>query len=143
MTKELNEKDRNELQQMMEEELERVHPTYPDFDLPASAATTSDGRVVPVTDRDLERVQAFSEEFEDELQGKDTKKMMFIMDISVHVGETPDQLRQLIDEKGIEASYQVRMAIHLAAKDLGVTYQEAGKIVSDHVWGTERGTRLQ
>jgi hypothetical protein len=143
MTKELNEKDRNELQQMMEEELERVHPTYPDFDLPASAATTSDGRVVPVTDRDLERVQAFSEEFEDELQGKDTKKMMFIMDISVHVGETPDQLRQLIDEKGIEASYQVRMAIHLAAKDLGVSYREAGKIVSDLMFGTEKGTRLQ
>ena len=143
MTKELNEKDRNELQQMMEEELERVHPTYPDFDLPASAATTSDGRVVPVTDRDLERVQAFSEEFEDELQGKDTKKMMFIMDISVHVGETPDQLRQLIDEKGIEASYQVRMAIHLAAKEMGVSYREAAKNVSDHTCGAKNGTRLQ
>ena len=133
----------NEFEQLMEEELERVHPTYIDFDPPASAAATSDGRVVPVTDRDLERVQAFSEEFEDELQGKDSKKMMFILDIAIHTGETPDQLRQLIDEKGIEPLYQTRMSVHLAAKDLNVTYQEAGKIVSDLVYGTEKGTRLQ
>jgi hypothetical protein len=143
MTKDLNEKDRAELQQMMEEELERVHPTYPDFDLPASAATTSDGRVVPVTDQDLELVQAFAEEFEDELQGQDNRKMMFVLDISIYNGETPEQLRKVIDEKGIEASYQVRMAIHLAAKDLDISYREAGKIVRDQLFGTEKGTRLQ
>jgi hypothetical protein len=139
----INQEEMNEIENLMEEELERVHPTYPNFDFPASAATTSDGRVVPVSDRDLERVEAFSEEFDEELQGEDNRKMMFILDISVHVGETPDQLRTLIDEAGIEPVYTARMAIHLAAKEMGVTYQEAGKIIGDQIYGTEKGTRLQ
>jgi hypothetical protein len=143
MTKDLNEKDRNELQQMMEAELERAYPTFPDVNLQANEATTSDGRAVPMTDHDLELVQAFAEEFGDELQGEDRKKMMFVLDISIYNGETPEQLRKVIDEKGIEASYQVRMAIHLAAKDLGISYREAGKIVRDQLFGTEKGTRLQ
>jgi hypothetical protein len=119
-----------EFSQMMEEELERVHPSYSD-EFPASAARTSDGKVVPVSDRDLKKVRRFATEFEEELQGDDSRKMMFVLDYAIHLGETPNQLRRLVDEKGIEAIYQVRMAIHLAARDMGVTYQEAGKIVSD------------
>jgi hypothetical protein len=143
ITKDPNEKDRAELQQMMAEELERAYPSYRDYEPPASTATTSDGRIVPLTDQDLKLMQAFSEEFEDELQGQDNRKMAFILDISIYNGETPSQLRKVIDEKGIEASYQVRMAIHLAAKEMGVSYREAAKNVSDHIWGAKNGTRLQ
>jgi hypothetical protein len=123
----------SEYTQMMEEELEKAYPSYSD-ELPASAATTSDGKVVPVSDRDLEKVEKFAKEFDEELQGDDNRKIMFIMDIAIHVGETPDQLRELIDEKGIEPLYQMRMAIHLASKEYGVSYQEAGQIVADLIW---------
>ena len=112
---------------MMEEELERIHPSYSDK-LPASAAMTLDGKVVPVSDRDLEKVQRFAEEFEDELQGEDSRKIMFIMDVAIHVGDTPSQLRRTIDEEGIEQVYQMRMAIHLASKEFGITYQETGQL---------------
>jgi hypothetical protein len=119
-------------QEMMEEELERIHPTCPDFDHPDSTATA--------TGRDLERLDQFAREFDDELQGKDSKKIMFIMDIAIHVGETPSQLRRLIDDKGIEPVYKMRMSIHLAAKDMGVSYREAGDIFSDLMFD-EKGAR--
>jgi hypothetical protein len=115
-----------EFSKMMEEELEKAHPSYSD-------GPTNE--VEPLSERDQERLNQFATEFDEELQGKDNRKMMFVMDIAIHTGETPKQLRQLIDEKGIEAAYQVRMSIHLAAKDLGVTYREAGKIVSANIWG--------
>jgi hypothetical protein len=143
MTEQTSEQDLSEFRQMMEEELERVHPTYSDYEPPEGTATTRDGSIVPITDRDQEMLDRFAEEFDEELQGKDSRKMMFVLDVAILLGETPDQLRELIDEEGFEAAYQVRMAIHLASKELGVTYQEAGEIVSATIWGTEKGTRLQ
>jgi hypothetical protein len=119
-----------ELSKMMEEELEKAYPnsdSEPDHE---------------ISEREQDLLDQFATEFDDELQGPDAKKMMFSMDVAIHVGETPDQLRQIIDEKGVEAIYQARMAIHLASKDLGVTYLETGKIVGDLIYGTEKGTRL-
>ena len=123
-----------EFSKMMEEELEKAHPAY-------SEGPTNE--LEPISEREQDLLDQFATEFDDELQGPDAKKMMFIMDVAIHVGETPSQLRQIIDEKGVEAIYQARMAIHLASKDLGVTYLEAGKVVGDLIYGTEKGTRLQ
>jgi hypothetical protein len=120
-----------ELSKMMEEELEKAYPTYSDSEPDDE-----------ISEREQDLLDQFATEFDDELQGPDAKKMMFIMDVAIHVGETPDQLRQIIDEKGVEAIYQARMAIRLVSKDLGVTYLEAGKIVGDLIYGTEKGTRL-
>jgi len=125
--------DLNEFHQMMEEELETIYPSHSD---------EPDGE--PLSEHDQGKVKQFAEEFETELESADKRKMMFIMDIAIHVGETPEQLRRTIEneENGIEVAYQIRMAIHLAAKDLGVSYQEAAKIVGDMVFGTKKGTRL-
>ncbi len=87
---------------MMEEELEKAHPSY-------SEGPTNE--VDPISERDQELLNQFAEELEEELQGKDSRKMMFILDVAVHVGESPSQLRQIVDEKEVEAIYQARMAI--------------------------------
>jgi hypothetical protein len=143
-TTDLNESDLNELNEMMDEELEKAYPSYSDYEPPAGTATNSrDGSVVPITDRDQERIDRYAEEFMDELSGKDGRKMMFVLDIAIHCGETKEQLRFLIDEAGIEPVYTARMAIHLAAKEMGVTYHEVGKIIGDQIYGTEKGTLLQ
>jgi hypothetical protein len=132
MIAEISEEQRNEFQERVEEELEKAHPSYSDSD--------PDGEV---SERDEELMEQFAEEFNDELQGDDSRKMMFIMDVAIHTGETPDQLRELINEMGIEPLYQARMGIHLTSKDLVVSYAEAAQIATDFIYGTEKGTRLQ
>lgn len=137
-----------EFSKMMEEELEKAYPSYsegPTNELEPISEREQEllNRYAEKYKEDFQVLGQFSEEFEEELSGKDSRKMMFIMDVAIHVGETPDQLRQIIDEKGVEAIYKARMSIHLASKDFGVTYLEAGKIVGDLIYGTEKGTRLQ
>jgi hypothetical protein len=91
----------------------------------------------PVNELDQKKVDQFARKFHNELQGEDAKKMMFVMDVAIHTGETPRQLRKLVDQEGIDPLFQTRMSIHLVSKELGVSYWEAGKIVSDTVFGTE------
>src|SRR5271165_5674363 len=115
--------DLNEFNQMMEEELESIY----------SERTGNEEKPKPISVRDQVRIAKFAEEFSDELQGEDKEKWMFCLDVAMYGGETPKQLRELTNEKGIEPVYQVRMAIHLMSKELGVTYQEAAKVVRNHM----------
>jgi hypothetical protein len=97
-----------EFRQMMEEELEKAYPSNIDDD---EIEPTSEreqeliNRYAEEFKEDLQVLDQFSEEFEEELQGKYSRKMMFVMDVAIHMGETPSQLRQIIDEKGVAAIY--------------------------------------
>jgi hypothetical protein len=116
-------------EQWMEEELAKIYPS--DSDTAEHAIGLNQ-----------KKVEQFAEEFQEELQGVDSRKWMFVMDVAIHTGESPRQLRRVTDEKGIDPTFYVRMSIHLMAEELGISYQEAGKIARDMVFGTKEGTRL-
>jgi hypothetical protein len=120
-------------EQRMEEELEKIYPSHGGSD--REEPNDPDQKYIQKYSQKL--VRQFESKFQDELKGEDARQMMFVMDVAIHTGETPRQLRKLVDQEGIEPLFQTRMSIHLVSKELGVSYWEAGKIVSDTVFGTE------